>query len=654
MKKTIQQLINKSAICLSVISLMGMAQVSANTTHVVEKGDTIYSLARQYGLSEQELMALNGLTTTNINIGTQLIVSKGEEDNSGNQEAAGYYVVQKGDTLYSIANQFGLLVDQLRALNGLTGNFIDVGDRLALNGSYTPDQPPVVTEDSATYVVQKGDSLYKIANAYGLTVSQLKAMNGLTSDFIDVGDLLAVADGGTTSVTPGGSNQGTNGQGSYIVNKGDNLSTIAIRYGVTVNQLIAWNGLVSDLIYPGDKLAINSNGTTELTQPNRPSQPSYSSNAYTIVAGDNFDTIAQAYGMTGRQLMAFNGRTDTMIYPGEVIYLPSSASNYVPSQPNTGSSTSTATGNQSIVSPDTSNNSQPQSDGPVINNEKPQSPKKEPREVNIRKPKSLQKDEDKLTDPTTKALDPDSIDLPTHQVAEGEKLADIAKANDIDEKDLREWNGLLNDAIEIGDILYLKDPSQAITVFKQARPLEDVYPIKHTLMEGERIQDLLEVYPVTEAQIIEWSELEEGEAIEEGTELTLSHPDKAPELYTVTEEDSLESIAREYDVPVEALREWNGLLDNVVYIGEEIAVTNPWVDYHQVAPGETLEVLAEKYEVSIDQLRQWNNLPAESMVVNGVLIVSDPKAFEVEDQDNDSDANSTEEKSAETEETSAE
>ncbi|MGF3067261.1 LysM peptidoglycan-binding domain-containing protein [Facklamia sp. P12950] len=648
MKKTIQQLINKSAICLSVITLMGLTQASANTTHVVEKGDTIYSIARKYGLSEQDLMALNGLSSTTIDIGAQLIVSMDGGDKSSNQEEAGYYVVKKGDTLYSIANKFGLSVDQLRSFNGLTGNYIDVGDRLALNGSNTtdqPSQPPVVKEDPATYVVQKGDSLYKIANAYGLTVSQLKAMNGLSSDFIDVGDLLAVADGGTTSVTPGGSNQGSNNQGSYVVNKGDSLYTIALRYGVTVNQLVAWNGLVSDLIYPGDKLAVTSNGSTDLTNPNRPSQPSYSSNAYTVVAGDNFDTIAQAYGMTGRQLMAFNGRTDTMIYPGEVIYLPSSGSNYVPSQTNTTSNNST--GNQLTTTPDTSSDSQPQSDGLGINNEKPKTLKKEPREVNIRKPKTLQKDEDKLTDPRTKALDPESIDLPTHEVTEGEKLADIAKANDINENDLRQWNGLLNDAIEVGDILYLKDPSQAITVFKQARPLEEIYPIKHTLMEDERIQDLLEVYPVTEAQIIEWSELEEGKEIEQGTELTLSHPEKAPSIYKVTEEDSLESIANQFEVSVEALREWNGLLDNVVYIGEEIAVTNPWVDYHQVAPGETLEVLADKYEVSIDQLRQWNDLPAESMVVNGVLIVSNPKAFELEDEDKDSDAESTEETSAE-------
>ncbi|MGX7108900.1 LysM peptidoglycan-binding domain-containing protein [Facklamia miroungae] len=644
MKKIMQQLISKSAICLSIISLIGMSHVAANTIHVVEKGDTIYSLARKYGLSEQELMNLNGLTSSRIDLGDQLIVSKQTEDSTDNQGTAGYYVVQKGDTLYSIANHFGLSVDQLRAINGISGNFIDVGDRLALSGSNQPSQPPVVSDDPATYVVQKGDSLYKIANAYGLTVSQLKALNGLTSDFLNVGDLLAVADGGTTSVSPGVSNQGSSNQGSYVVNKGDSLYTIALAYGVTVDQLVAWNGLVSDLIYPGDQLAVTANGTSHVTQPTQlatPSQPNISSNAYTIVPGDNFDTIAQAYGMTGRQLMAFNGRTDTMIYPGEVIYLPDSGTINVPNQP--------------TPSTETSGNATSVTTTPAVDHEKPKSPDKEPREVNIRKPKSLQKDKEELADPRTKAIDPETIELPTHEVAEGEKLAEIAKDNDISEKDLRKWNGLLNDEIKAGDILYLKDPSQAITFFKQARPLKDIYPVKHTVKKDEKIQDLLEIYPVTEAEIMEWSKLEEGKAIEEGTELTLSHPEKAPEIYTVTEEDSLDSIAREYEVSVEALRAWNGLLDNVVYIGEELAVSNPWAQYHQVAPGETLEVLADKYEVSIDQLREWNKLPAESMVVNGVLIVSDPQAFEEkEDSEKTSSSESTTETSSEVEETSAE
>lgn len=630
-----------SAIILSVATVLSSTTVMAVDYHTVQKGDTIYSLARRYGLSEDELRQLNGLSSNRIEIGAQLIVSSIDEnkDTTADPTEGTYYVVQNGDTLSSIAHRFGLTVAQLKALNGLSSDFLQVGMRLVLVG--TPSTPSQSDSDSsATYVVQPGDSLYKIALVYGLSVGQLMEMNGLTSDYLDVGDRLAVAPGGTTSVTPGAPLQRPSTVGTYTVVAGDSLSSIAYRHNMTVDQLMKWNGLVSDLIYPGDRLALVGGGT----QP-APSAPSgnkgavTSGNSYTIQPGDNFDTIAQAYGMTGRQLMAFNGWTTTMLYPGEVIYLPGSPSVSAPSS----STSSNGTTNQSNTSP-----SQPSVDNtPTVNHEKPSSAPKPPREVSIRKPKTSQKNKRELTDPETKALDPKTIDLPTHEVAAGESLADIAKANQVEEKQLREWNNLETDSVKEGNLLYLKDPSQAITVFGQERPLQEIYPIQYTLQKEEKLSDLLELYPVTEAEILTWNEIEEGKEIKEGQTLTLSQPDKHPLVHQVEAEDSIASIAEQYGIPVEAIREWNGLLDNVIYVGEELAVTNPWVSYHQVQPGETLEVIAEQYKVNIDDLRTWNELPAESMVVNGILVVSDPKKFEAIKEDTSSTQENSETSTAE-------
>jgi LysM repeat protein len=91
------------------------------------------------------------------------------------------------------------------------------------------------------YTVQRGDSLWKIAQANGTTVPALKSLNGLSGDTIFVGQILRV---------PGG-------QGStYTVKRGDSLWLIARNHGTTVDSLMAANGLKSTVIEPGQVLVI--------------------------------------------------------------------------------------------------------------------------------------------------------------------------------------------------------------------------------------------------------------------------------------------------------------------------------------------------------------------------------------------------------------
>lgn len=98
------------------------------------------------------------------------------------------YVVQQGDTLYSIARRFGTTVEAIKAANGLTSNTISVGQRLTIPGG-TPSTP----EPGATlYVVQPGDTLYSISRRYNTTVQAIMAANGLTSTNIIVGQQLRI------------------------------------------------------------------------------------------------------------------------------------------------------------------------------------------------------------------------------------------------------------------------------------------------------------------------------------------------------------------------------------------------------------------------------------------------------------------------------
>src|SRR5699024_1457018 len=134
-----------------------------------------------------------------------------------------------------------------------------------------PTKPPVNTETKTeTYVVKSGDTLSHIARKYSTTVSKLKEWNQLKSDLIYVNQKLRVSvsssskpsDDKVSSKPSTGSQSGTSKPSSvsitYTVKRGDTLSGIAVRYGVSVHQLKEWNKLKSDLIFVNQKLTVNA------------------------------------------------------------------------------------------------------------------------------------------------------------------------------------------------------------------------------------------------------------------------------------------------------------------------------------------------------------------------------------------------------------
>ncbi len=114
-------------------------------------------------------------------------------------QSSATYVVQPGDTLFSISRRQGVNVQALAAANGLTLNsWVYVGQRLTIPGSTgTPASPPVTGD---TYTVQRGDTLFSIARRHGTTVAALKSANGLTRDTIYVGQRLRVSGSATVPV----------------------------------------------------------------------------------------------------------------------------------------------------------------------------------------------------------------------------------------------------------------------------------------------------------------------------------------------------------------------------------------------------------------------------------------------------------------------
>jgi LysM repeat protein len=105
-------------------------KVNYEDVHSVEKGQTLYGIARSYNISINELKYYNNLSSSVIKIGQKLLVANFDTILEGGQVSV--WTVSKGDTLYRIAQENGVTIDTIKSLNGLTGNLIHVGQKLQL------------------------------------------------------------------------------------------------------------------------------------------------------------------------------------------------------------------------------------------------------------------------------------------------------------------------------------------------------------------------------------------------------------------------------------------------------------------------------------------------------------------------------------------
>lgn len=164
------------------------------------------------------------------------------------------YTVRWGDTLSSIAQSHGTTVDEIKAANGLTSDLIVVGQELIIpGGTEVPSETSAPSTGGPTvHIVQPGETLFSIGLRYGTTVDAIAQANGIVNPwFIYVGQELAIP-GGSGGTRPSGSTGTT-----YVVQPGDTLYSIAVRYDTTVQALMVANNLSSaNLIYVGQTLKI--------------------------------------------------------------------------------------------------------------------------------------------------------------------------------------------------------------------------------------------------------------------------------------------------------------------------------------------------------------------------------------------------------------
>ena len=229
-----------------------------STTYTVQRGDSLWSIANRFGVTIQQLRDANNLTSDTLSIGQVLTIPgvSGEDDGeSDNDGAVFYYTVERGDSLWSIARRFGVTVQEIRDANDLVSDTLSVGQSLIIPGLSADEDLEDDNNNEAnpsTYTVQSGDSLWSIANKFGITVNDLKNANGLTSNLLSIGQVLIIPSSSTNNPT-------NPSYTTYTVQRGDSLWSIANRFRITVDAIKTLNNLTSNLLSVGQVLQIPNN-----------------------------------------------------------------------------------------------------------------------------------------------------------------------------------------------------------------------------------------------------------------------------------------------------------------------------------------------------------------------------------------------------------
>ena len=190
-------------------------------------------------------------------------------------ETEDFYIVKKGDTLYKIANDYNITVQALKDINNLVTDTIEVGQKLFLKSEQTTPK---------TYIVKKGDTLYSIATAFNTTPNKIKQENNIQGNTIYIGQELKLP----SPILPPTSPPITEDPGNeiytiYTVKIGDSLWSISREYNISVQELIDINDLLTTTIKVGDQLKVPAELNEEI---------------YVVKPGDTLWSIAKKNNIT--------------------------------------------------------------------------------------------------------------------------------------------------------------------------------------------------------------------------------------------------------------------------------------------------------------------------------------------------------------------
>ncbi len=291
--------------------------------HTIGTGDYLTVLAKNYQTSVQAIKEANGLTNDATKLGQTLLIPRLINDQSTTPNPVAntsiLYTVVSGDSLSVIAKNNGTTVEALKSVNNLSTDILSIGQVIAIPSvTTTPDPVEETKQEAKTYTVVSGDSLSVIAKNNGTTVEALKSTNNLSTDILSIGQVLTIPSP-TIEAPIAEPVEEVRSTFSYSVRSGDNLSLIANRFGVTVQNILIENQLRSDVLQVGQNLSI-PNG---ISTPDQVNNNSITHMTHTVQSGDNMWNLSILYGIPQSELLRVNNLTTTsMLVIGQQLTVP--------------------------------------------------------------------------------------------------------------------------------------------------------------------------------------------------------------------------------------------------------------------------------------------------------------------------------------------
>ena len=279
-------------------------------TYTVKTGDTLYGISNQFGVSVTELARLNNVKADTIRVGQVLKIPT---SSGSNPNTMFMYTVKSGDSLYSIARKYNTTVSEIKDLNNLTTNTLNIGQILRIPEMYTKEEE-MVLPNYINYTVKKGDTIYSIARNNNISVDTLVSDNSLSNNNLTIGQVLKIRTPkedvveecfGLNYTPPQDTNTIT-----YIVKRGDSLYSIANKYNTSVSTIKSLNNLSSNSLSIGQSLKIPSNTNNQS-----------SNNTYIVKSGDNLYSIARTFNTTVNSIKTKNNLKNNLLSIGQKLII---------------------------------------------------------------------------------------------------------------------------------------------------------------------------------------------------------------------------------------------------------------------------------------------------------------------------------------------
>ena len=266
-------------------------EFSSDGVYTVKAGDSLWSIAKKLNVSVEELKNANNLNNNLLRIGQILKIPEVEESTEYK-----VYTVKAGDNLYSIARENNTTVNDLLTYNNLSTNSLNVGQQLLI--------PTTMLDESdsnyLTYTVRNGDSLYRIANTYDVTIDEIIALNNLNTTLLSVGQVLRIPFNNMSD------NLSSSNYIEYIVKAGDSLYKISNQYDTTINELLTYNNLNNNNLSIGQVLKIPIE---------------VSSQKYIVQRGDTLYSLSRKFNVPIQTIRTRNNLTNDNLSLGQILII---------------------------------------------------------------------------------------------------------------------------------------------------------------------------------------------------------------------------------------------------------------------------------------------------------------------------------------------